>query len=598
MLIGITTTLEKITNYDNINIFQVFYGDAHDPKYNRIYLKKFDAKKLIIVHSKYCYNISKKNIYYPIMQELSLLKKLNIDSSGIIIHLSKFYTKTREEGLIDVSQKLNDLIEKLFFNKTNNKLIIETSYEITHLGSTLEDLFTIWKNIKKEYKDWIKFCIDTSHIFLAGYPINSYVYLVQYLYYFHKNIGIENIFVVHLNDINSFIWGNHTSHLSIIDKNGKIFNLTGSSESENINLQIIINICNNFNIPIILERTSDKYIFEEINYLCNLKLIFTYSDILIIFKLLEIMEFLKLLINYYTIYEKEDYVKIIKKFMNNILLSYMDKSNFKLIKINNHFKFDHDIEGFFFSKYIKTILNNDNNLEIFEKYENNPTYKIISNLIECKFIGIQTAKLLIENNINSLEELQKLSLYKKKKLLTKPQITSLKFYKLIKHISLDVAEEIIKILDFYFQTMEHYYLGSYFRYKKYGQFKLIKDLDLLVIGNQDLLINFLLDQKVCKAVLLNGDSHKSFICKYKTNIYFILEIFFCSQDEKIPYIIYLKGPVKKNIFLRHIAKSKGYILTSTSIKRKNDDMPIILKTEEELYNLLNIDYQKYQKKIF
>lgn len=132
------------------------------------------------------------------------------------------------------------------------KILIETSAgQKNKIGTSLEELNKLYKMIKN--KDKIGFCIDTCHIFSAGYDIRNRDVIDYYFKTFDKYFSLNNIKLIHLNDSKLEFNSRHDVHTNL--GKGHIF-------KNNIeNLKYILKKIKN--IPIILEtRDPYKYKFE------------------------------------------------------------------------------------------------------------------------------------------------------------------------------------------------------------------------------------------------------------------------------------------------------------------------------------------------
>lgn len=600
--IGFSTNYINIPVYSNYKVLQVTLGKPSVPQYDNIVTIK-KTKTKIFIHSKYTYNISKKNINYPIKTEIEFLKSINEENTGIVIHLSKYYTKTRYEGLLDVSNKLNELCLKYLY-KTSYSILLETSNIYEHLGSRIDDFYTIYDNLTDLSKQHIGICLDTSHLFLSGTDISNINILLDYLAMFEQKIGLKRIKLIHLNDIDSKLFGTHTPHLSILDENGKIF------FNNHLILDIILLVVKIYNIPIILERNDSKTninnINTEINYINEYNNNFEISTFNTIIKNLIILNFISLLEDYYTYIDNKKliYLNKFKKFIIEIY-NYKNKQYMNSKKL---YKPDTIILDFlknneynFLYADINNIFNNYS-YEIFLNYINDINYKNLKELNNIKFLGIETVKKLYYTyHIHNLEELQKLPIAEKKKLLTIPQYKALQCYKFMnKETPLDVLLQICDhILSINFNL--HIY-GSIYRYKNSlltQNEKQFKDIDLLIVVNKDNEINEIneffkiLETKfLIKGTLLNGDRRKNLLLKYnikRKNYYFLLDLYICNNNEYVFMSIYLKGPKENNIILRKIAKHKGYILSNVGLVDLRGNK-YYFNSEEELYHFL-----KYKK---
>jgi deoxyribonuclease IV len=587
--IGFNTNYINIPLYNQYKVLQVTLGDPSKPTYDNIISLDKPSNK-IFIHSKYSYNISKKNINYPIKTEVDFLKSIKEENTGIVIHLSKYYTKHRQEALIDVANKLNELCLKYLY-KTTYKILLETSHVYNHLGSRIDDFYVIYEHLTDLSKNHIGICLDTSHIFLSGIDISNINILLDYLAMFEQKVGLKYINLIHLNDINSVLFGNHTPHLSVFNENGKIF------FNNYLILDIFLLLSKMYNIPIILERNNDiKLINEEINFIITHTLNFSMANFTSIIKNLIVLDFIKLLEDYYTFIDNK-YLISLNKF-KKYLINLYDYNNKQYLDSKNIYKTETNILKFLDSDEYKFIYSDIERIyknysyDIFLYYLNNDNYKSLKELNNIKFLGIETVKKLYNYyNIHNIEELQSLSIVQRKKLLTVPQYKALQCYKFINketpiNILLIIVDDLVSF------NYNLYVFGSLYRYKLSLQTeKAIKDIDLLLVKKSDEdITNFLSDLKekyMFKGILIDGEKKKSIVLKYasKKNYYFILDLYICTEKEFVFMSIYLKGPIEKNIILRKIAKSKGYTLSNTELI-DNNKKNYYFNTEEELYSFL------------
>ena len=110
----------------------------------------------------------------------------------------------------------------------------------------------------KKKKKRVKLCVDTCHIFSAGYDLNTIESVEEYIENFDKFIGWENVCVIHFNNSMRECGCGVDRHDNI--KNGKI-NEIGLIHFAKKMIQ--------FNIPLILETPLNIPRKDEIIYLKN-----------------------------------------------------------------------------------------------------------------------------------------------------------------------------------------------------------------------------------------------------------------------------------------------------------------------------------------
>jgi len=175
-----------------------------------------------------------------------------INALGVIIHSGKYIDNNIDDAKNYMYYSIKFLIKNIIKNKWNVKLYFElgagsgTDIIITD-NNTLKNFIIFYNRFKLKYKKYLKLCIDTCHIFAAGYDIREKKYVKKLLYEIKNDIGIENLGLIHLND----------SYYEYNSKKDKHTNI-GNGYIGKDNLLYFIKKFKKYNIPIILE-TDDDY---------------------------------------------------------------------------------------------------------------------------------------------------------------------------------------------------------------------------------------------------------------------------------------------------------------------------------------------------
>lgn len=255
-------SLMKIKS-DGGNLVQIFItGQKNRYDKDKIALCKkymYHYKMKIVIHSSYTHNIARYWDEYSwwinnIKNEIEIAHKLN--ALGIVLHFGKKLELTIQEAF-------NNMYTSLIYINQNTlkyndvKIFLETSTgQGTELCYKLEELAQFYKKITNHpaLKNRIKLCVDTCHIFSAGYDIRTHKKIDEYLKKFDQLIGIENIGLIHLNDSFVKLGEKKDRHQSIgrgyIGKEG---------------LKYFFDYFYKKNIPIVLE-TSSQYFYQEIKF--------------------------------------------------------------------------------------------------------------------------------------------------------------------------------------------------------------------------------------------------------------------------------------------------------------------------------------------
>lgn len=269
--ISFTELLSNLKKYHekyNITSFQFF---TKSPQ--RIIKSRFDEENIkqikqyikqnnlfVVIHSQYLLNLCRPYntqpwSIYSIIEDLHYIEKLSVDPSktGVIIHMGKNTINEKDEVAIqNFIDSIIHILNKVKKLKTN--IIFETSCKSKNdLFNQIPNLANLYYKIPELYRNKIKFCIDTCHVFVSGYDIRSPTKFNNFIKLFDKEIGMDKVLVIHLNDSKTMLNGQKDHHEII--GNGYIFN---NNKNGNINtLKPILNISKKYNIPLISETGSD-----------------------------------------------------------------------------------------------------------------------------------------------------------------------------------------------------------------------------------------------------------------------------------------------------------------------------------------------------
>jgi deoxyribonuclease-4 len=155
--------------------------------------------KQLYVHATYWINLASlnRNHSLPLLKhQLHLARKLEF--THLVLHPgSATGAKTKAAGINHLAKSLN----KMFVEADDVIITLENSaHAALSVGGDPEDFTTLMEKIDQPEK--IAFCVDTAHSFSFGYDIRVPTLQQEYIALLDKTIGIENIAVLHVNDIN------------------------------------------------------------------------------------------------------------------------------------------------------------------------------------------------------------------------------------------------------------------------------------------------------------------------------------------------------------------------------------------------------------
>lgn len=184
------------------HVVQIMSSSIKESNIDKI---KSIIKKLnmsLVVHLSYTINIASDwDKYSSHVQRFifEIEQAHKVGAYGVVIHLGKKKDLSLEEAY-------NNMLTLLLYicqtEKQNDiKIFLETTAgQGSETCSKLEDLAYFYRKIPKLLKNRIKICLDTCHIFSAGYDIRTKENISLILESIEELIGLQYIGLVHLND--------------------------------------------------------------------------------------------------------------------------------------------------------------------------------------------------------------------------------------------------------------------------------------------------------------------------------------------------------------------------------------------------------------
>lgn len=164
--------------------------------------KKRFGIEYVFSHASYLVNLAspKMSLWQKsigaMVDEVMRCRKLNIP--WIVLHPGSHSGAGREAGLKRCIEALDEVFATSGSSNGCGILLETTSGQGTTLGSSIEELAYILENSR--YSDLLGVCIDTCHIFTAGYDIRDHEGFSLFFEEFDRLVGIERIVLFHLND--------------------------------------------------------------------------------------------------------------------------------------------------------------------------------------------------------------------------------------------------------------------------------------------------------------------------------------------------------------------------------------------------------------
>lgn len=165
--------------------------------------------KNVIVHAPYIINLANINNYdfsiRFLKEEIKRCEQLGMER--LVLHPGSSVNTTKEEGIQNIIFALNEVLKE----SHTVKICLETmAGKGSEVGSSLEDIKAIINGV--EEKEKILVCLDTCHLNDSGIDLKHFD---DYLEKFDKEIGLNKIGVVHINDSKNKIGERKDRHENI-----------------------------------------------------------------------------------------------------------------------------------------------------------------------------------------------------------------------------------------------------------------------------------------------------------------------------------------------------------------------------------------------
>lgn len=210
----------------------------------------------IVVHCPYVLNFAKEfsegsNEIKRVELELQIAHE--IGAIGCVIHVGKSLHLDVNDATLNMYLAIKHILNFIRKHKLTPKLILETAAgQGTELFVTedngLDELANFYHRFTKSDKEIFKLCVDTCHIFSAGFDIGSKKKVRYFFILFDKMIGLEHLALIHFND-------SKTPYNSHVDRHERIgkghIGLSGLAE--------FARQANRFKIPMCLETHGEAY---------------------------------------------------------------------------------------------------------------------------------------------------------------------------------------------------------------------------------------------------------------------------------------------------------------------------------------------------
>ncbi|MFQ5769455.1 MAG: deoxyribonuclease IV [bacterium] len=187
-------------------------------------IEKFKAEerrtgvKVVCVHASYLVNLGSFEVKkLKLSRENFLIEMQRTDALGIpylIVHPGSHTGKGEKKGIQRIAESLNIVLDR-FPDCKLNILLETTAGQGDNLGYTFEQLAEI-KSLVEDHEK-VGICVDTCHLFAAGYELRTKKGYNETMKQLDESIGIDQVGIIHFND--SYIFNEYPTLISNKHKN-------------------------------------------------------------------------------------------------------------------------------------------------------------------------------------------------------------------------------------------------------------------------------------------------------------------------------------------------------------------------------------------
>lgn len=206
---GLHNALYEAKSY-KCNTVQIFTKNANTWKERRLSQDEIDlfdqartktGISAIASHTSYLINLAtyekKKHAMSCMALKEELVRSSILNIPFVVLHPGSHMGSGEKEGICRIAASINEIFAEN--PDITTRLLLETTAgQGSSLGHTFEQLESVMDKI--ENRDSVGICLDTCHIFAAGYDIRTAASYRKTIDNFDKIIGFQHLFLIHLND--------------------------------------------------------------------------------------------------------------------------------------------------------------------------------------------------------------------------------------------------------------------------------------------------------------------------------------------------------------------------------------------------------------
>jgi len=233
------------------------------PEEIRAFLEHRQRSELlsIFAHANYLINLAATNPQFHANSLRALAEELiranQLELPFLVLHPGAHLGAGEEAGLEKIAESIDRVFRKIPRLKT--RLALETTAgQGSCLGHTFEQIAYIIENVREPQRVCV--CLDTAHVFAAGYDIGTEAAIKKTFREFDLRIGLDRLAAIHVND-------SKTARGSRVDRHEHI----GKGKIGLDAFRFIMRDRRFREIPKVLETPKEKDLREDVENLKTLR---------------------------------------------------------------------------------------------------------------------------------------------------------------------------------------------------------------------------------------------------------------------------------------------------------------------------------------
>jgi len=141
-----------------------------------------------------------------------LMRANELGIQALVLHPGSYGESNKKAGIERITDALRTVLED--FRESTTKLLLETTAgQGTAVGSRFEEIAQVLESVDR--RSLLSLCLDTCHVFAAGYDFSGYKGYERVLKKLDTTIGLSNLRAIHLNDSKTGFGSRVDRHASV-----------------------------------------------------------------------------------------------------------------------------------------------------------------------------------------------------------------------------------------------------------------------------------------------------------------------------------------------------------------------------------------------